>query len=290
MTESKTRKARIILILAMVIFGTVGIVRRLIPLSSVLLAFCRGIVGSLFLLFFMLVKGKKPFRGMRKKTLLLLLASGALIGFNWVALFEAYNYTTVTTATLCYYMAPIFMLLASPFVLKEKLSLKKCLCILMAFIGVALVTGITEGTLPEAGELKGILLGLLAALLYACVVMLNKKITGVDPLEKTFCQLGAAALVLLPVLPDPAAEFKAAAPVSAWILPFVILCVVITGLAYAMYFSSMENVPTGSVALLSYIDPLTALVLSVLVLGEALTAVGAVGAVLILGAALISER
>ena len=160
---------------SMAIFGTVGIFVRFIPMASAGIAFCRGVLGCIFLLVLMALTGKKPNLKDMKRNGWILALSGAAIGFNWIFLFEAYNYTSVATATLCYYLAPILVILASPLVLKEALTLKKGLCALTALVGMVLVSGILETGFTGLAEMKGILFGLGAAVLYASVILMNKK-------------------------------------------------------------------------------------------------------------------
>ena len=191
-------KSRNYLILSMCIFGTIGIVRRYIPLSSSLVALVRGVIGSVFLLSVILLSKRKMDTLAIRKNLLMLGISGAAIGFNWILLFEAYNHTSVATATLCYYLAPILVILASPIVLKETLTRKKVLCTATALVGMVLVSGVTETGLADISELKGVLFGLGAAVLYASVILMNKTIKGVPSWDKTVLQLIMASIALLP--------------------------------------------------------------------------------------------
>ena len=277
-------KARLGLIAAMVIFGSIGIFRRYIPLPSGMIGACRGLMGMLFLLGVNLARGEKPSGKDIRVNLPVLLLSGAAMGFNWILLFEAYRYTSVATATLCYYMAPIFVILASPIVLKEKLTPGKLLCVAAAVLGVALVSGVSE-----AGSLTGILLGLGAAVLYACVILLNKHLGSVSTGDRTIVQLGTAGVVLVPY--SLLAESFAGVTMDGMsILMLLVVGAVHTGLAYWLYFGSMKELPAQTVALYSYIDPIVAILLSALILGEALTPLGILGAVLVLGATLVSEK
>jgi RarD protein len=216
--------------------------------------------------------------------------SGAVIGFNWILLFEAYNYTTVAVATLCYYMQPTIVVLLSPFVFNEKLTPKKAVCAGIAISGMILVSGVGGG---QSGmhSLAGIAFGLGAAALYAAVVMMNKKISGVDAYEKTMIQLGAAAFIMVPYLFLTGGFKSAGTAFSAWV-PCLVLIVglVHTGIAYVLYFASMDGLRTQTIAMLSYIDPVTALLLSAVILHEGMTLRGLAGALLILGAAFISGR
>ncbi len=284
----KTNTARLKLMAAMVIFGTIGLFVRYLSLPSSLIAMCRGIIGSTFLVVLLLLRRGKLDKAAIKKHLLWLLMTGGALGFNWILLFESYRYTSVAVSTLCYYLAPILVILASPLALKEKLTGKKCLCVAAALVGMVFLSGVLQGGMPRGGELKGILLGLAAAVLYATLVVLNKNMTGLAPMDKTILQLGLSALVLLPyvllTVEVPAGAFT---PKSVLLLIFV--GIVHTGLAYALYFDALVHIQGQTAAILSYLDPVVAVLASVLILQEPMLPTEAVGALLILGAALLSE-
>ena len=286
--KHKNRPALLMLTASMVIWGTLGIFRRYIPLSSGMLAFVRGAVGAAFLLVWLALR-RQPVRwSFPRRILLLLLFSGALIGVNWMLLFEAYNYTSVATATLCYYMAPVLVILASPLVLRESLPLRKILCVIVALAGMFFVSGAADGGLPGAGEARGIACGLAAAVLYASVVMLNKMLQGVGTYERTILQLAAAALVMVPYL-WATEDFSALTLTPRTAVLLLIVGVVHTGVAYALYFGSMGGLRAQTVALFSYLDPVTAILLSALLLREPMTASGVLGAVMVLGSTIVSE-
>ena len=272
---------------SMVIFGTIGLFRRFIPLPSSLLALLRGAIGSLFLLLVMLCRRKK-FSAAGKKNMLLLLLSGVAIGFNWILLFEAYNYTTVATATLCYYMAPVFVLLASPLVSGEKLTKRRLFCVVTALFGMVLVSGVLKTGFSGLSEQIGVAYGLGAAVLYASVILINKKMKPMPSLERTVCQLAAAALALGFYVPLKG-EFSGFVWEPFPIIMALLVCLLHTGVAYALYFGSVEQLPASVLALFSYIDPVAAVLLSALFLKEPLTVSAAIGAVLVLGAAVASD-
>ena len=280
-------KSKLSLMGAMVIFGTIGLVRRYIDLPSSFIALARAVIGTVFLLGVVALTKKKPdWAGIRKNGLVLVL-SGAFLGFNWVFLFESYRCTSVATATLCYYMAPILVILASP-LLKETLSPRKLLCVAAALVGIVLVSGVADSGF-DSGNLPGILFGLAAALFYACVMLLNKKIRLSSAYDKTIVQLAVAAAVLLPyVLLTEDLSAAAFTPVSTVLL--VTAGILHTGIAYALYFGAMGQLKAQTTALYSYIDPVLAIVISAAVLGEPMTVFSAAGAVLILGAAFLSEK
>lgn len=274
--------------LSMVIFGTIGIFRRWIPLPSSFVAMSRGAIGAAFLLIVLLLRGKRlDFKAIRKRLPLLCL-TGAMLGANWILLFEAYNYTSVATATLCYYFAPMFIILASPALLHERLTPKKLICVAAAVLGMVFVSGVIETGVKNISELKGVLLGLAAAVLYAGIVLFNKKTTGVSGTDRTVVQLAVSSVTLLPyVLLTENVAAMTFAPATVALLIFV--GIVHTGLAYQLYFSSIPHISAQTAAILSYIDPVLAVILSALLLHEQMTVLSVIGAVLVIGAALVSE-
>ena len=272
---------------AMTLFGTIGIFVRYIPLSSSAIAFIRGLLGCGYLLLVMLIGRKKPDFSAIRKNLLFLLLSGTAIGFNWILLFEGYKYTTVATATVCYYLAPLLLLLASP-LLGEQITLKKLLCIGVALVGLLLVSGVTESGISSLAELKGVAFSLGAALLYATGLFLNKKLSPMGIYDKTLLQLGSATVVIFPyLLLTEGIALPQLAP-----LPLILLLTVgilHTGVAYSLSLGSISQLPTQTIGIFSYLDPVLAVLLSALFLKEPMTPAGIVGTVLVLGSALYSE-
>lgn len=285
------------LTLSMIIFGTIGLFRKFIPLPSALLACVRGAGGALFLVFFVLLIKKSRFSAADiKKNLAKLLVSGALIGVNWILLFESYNYTSVAVATLCYYMAPVFVVIASPFVLREKLTPKKIITVLVAVCGMVLVSGIVPGGFGAVSS-KGIAFGLGAAVIYASVILINKNIHGVGAFDKTVIQLGAACVAVLPYV-LATTDFSIITLTPVQIVLTAVVCIIHTGVAYALYFGSIDKLKAHTIAMFSYLDPVVALVLSQLAAvvlpsllpgEEPLTLAGIIGALAILGSAFAGE-
>lgn len=281
-------KAKLKVIAAMLIFGTISLFVKNIALASSEIALYRGILGSLFLLMVLLIKRDKVPWPRLKENRVPLLLSGAAIGFNWILLFEAYKYTTVSNATLSYYFAPVFVMLASPFIFKEKLTAVRVGCILLAMVGMYLIVG--RGTVGGEGfnHPLGILYGIGAAAFYACVVILNKFLKGLSGLESTMFQLMIASLVLAPyIFITEGFDVLAIPKVS---LPYLlVLGVVHTGVAYVLYFSAMQELKSQTIATLSYIDPISAVLVSALFLNENLTPIQLIGGIFILGSTFISE-
>ena len=285
--------AQLKIILSMFIFGTIGIFRRYIPLPSSLVAMVRGVVGALFLLAVMALRRQKLDFSAIRRALPKLLLSSACLGFNWILLFEAYNYTTVATATLCYYFAPMFIILVSPLLLKERITARKLICVLVALVGMVFVSGVLDAGINSIAELRGVLLGLAAAVLYASVVLINKKTVGIPANDRTVMQLGISAIILLPyvLLTENLGQIELGAGGGMLLVLGMLLLVGIlhTGVAYYLYFGAITTVKAQTAAILSYIDPVIAILLSALLLGEPMTLLGGIGAVLVLGSAIVSE-
>ncbi len=283
-----TAKQKLMLAASMFIFGTIGLIRRQIGMPSSAIAMLRGLAGALFLLGVMRFCRKRIDWQTIKAKWPLLLLSGAALGVNWMLLFEAYQHTTVATATLCYYMAPVIVTLASPLLLKEKLSGVKAGCIGVSLAGMVLVSGVMTAGFSGSGEWTGVALGLAAAAFYATVVLCNKRLTDVLALSRTLIQLGIAGLTLLPyVLLTEDVSAIAMGP-TGWAL-LAVACIVHTGVAYALYFGSMKKLPAQTLALYSYIDPIVAILCSALLLHENIGPAGWTGAALVLGATVVSE-
>ena len=276
------------LIASMAIWGSLGLFRRAIPLPSSVLAFVRGVAGSLFLILFVKARGGRVNAGMTRKQIAWFGTAGAIMAFNWILLFDAYNYTSVAVATLCYYMMPVFVTLASALLFGEKLTARKLLCVAVCVAGMLLVTGVAEGDAPTGSEIRGIVMGLAAAVLYSTVVLMNKKMPGMDAYEKTIVQLIGAAVIMVPYI-LVTEDVTALSLDGRGALMLFIVAAVHTGLAYALYFGCMDDLKAQTVAIFSYVDPIVAVLLSAFVLGEPLSALGVLGVVLVLGAAVVSE-
>lgn len=282
----KFSNPRLMLIASMTIFGTLGPFVRNIPVSSGELALYRAVLAALLIALFLLItKQKIPF-SLMKKEVPLLLASGMAMGINWILLFEAYKYTTISVATLSYYFAPVIVTLVCPILFKEKLTTKQLVCFLMSTLGLILITGI--GDIGGRNDFLGILFGLGAAVFYASVILLNKFIKNVEGLHRTFLQFLSAIVILLPYVLTTSGLTLGKLNSIGW-LNLLIVGLIHTGVTYCMYFSSLKELPGQKAAILSYIDPLVAVLISVTILGESMGLWQAVGGVLILGFTLLNE-
>jgi len=283
----KQTTARVMICLSMAVFGTLGPFTRNISVSSGELALYRAILASLLIGGYLLLTGQRiNLRGIGKELPLLLL-SGVAMGFNWILFFQAYRYTTVSIATLSYYFAPVIVTVVSPILFREKMTKKQILCFCMSTLGLVFI--INPGGLSSSRDLIGILFGLGAAALYATVILLNKFIHGVTGIHRTLLQFFAAIIVLLPYVLCTSGIQLARLNRLGWIC-LLVVGLVHTGVAYCMYFSSLKELSGQEVSILSYVDPLVAVVVSVAVLGEPITSLQLLGGALILGFALWNEK
>ena len=282
----KSINSRLMLITSMTIFGTLGIFVRNISVSSGELALYRAVMAAVLIGIFLLVtKQHIPFKSI-KKEIPLLLVSGAAMGINWILLFEAYKYTTVSAATLSYYFAPVIVTVICPILFKEKLTIKQIICFAMSTLGLVLITGI--GDIGRGNDFVGILLGLGAAIFYATVILLNKFIKNVEGIHRTFLQFLSAIVVLAPYVILTSGVTIGNLNYTGWV-NLLIIGLVHTGFAYCLYFPALKEIPGQKAAILSYIDPLVAVMVSVTILDETMTPWQVIGGILILGFTLWNE-
>ena len=278
---------KFMLIISMVIFGTIGLFVRSISVSSGELALYRAVLAaSLIGCYLLATKQRIPF-GQIKRELPLLLLSGIAMAFNWILLFQAYKFTTVSVATLSYYFAPVIVTVACPILFKEKMGAKQWLCFAMSTLGIVLITGIGDLS-AGSNHFIGILFGLGAACLYATVILLNKFIKKVQGIHRTFLQFIAAIIVLTPYVALTSGFNLATLDTKGWVF-LLIVGLVHTGITYCLYFSSLKELPGQKAAILSYIDPLVAVLVSVLILSESMSLMQVIGGLLILGFTLWNE-
>lgn len=284
----KAVKYKIQFVLSMIIFGTMGLIVRYIDLSSSEIALLSSSIGCLFLMIVFLMRKRTISWKLVKVNACILFFSGIALGGNWMFLYQAYDHTTLTNATLGYYFAPVFVMILSPFILKEQLPVKKIICIGIAIIGMLMIVG-NAVSASGTEDLLGIVFGLLAAACYAALMLLNKFIRLMGRLEITIIQLGITALLLLPYvfLTEGFGVFE----VSKSSVPFIIILgIVNTGVGFWLFFSGMEKLKGQSIAMLSYVDPFVAILISAVILREHMTIVQIIGGALLLGSTFISEN
>ncbi|MBQ7057991.1 MAG: EamA family transporter [Firmicutes bacterium] len=273
---------------SVLLYGTIGMIVRQISFPSDFIVLCRGLIGGLFILSFRLLSGHRPEKKAIQKNTKWLILSGACLGFNWIFLFAAYVHTTVAIASLFNYMAPILLVLLSPLLFKEKLTAKKLLCVGAALLGVLLISGVLTGR-SQALHPIGMAYAALAAIGFSALVVCNRRMSpDLSPYDRSFVQLFISALIVLPyvLLMNRGIQLS-------WDLRSVLLTLLIgilqTGVAYIWYFGSIPEIPTQTFAVLGYLEPTMSVLCSALILREPMGLTGWIGALLIIGAAVVNE-
>ena len=277
---------KIQVLLSMLIFSTVGLTVRFVEMPSAVVVLARAVLGTLFMLGFVYLTGKVINKESIRANAKVLIASGIALGLNWMLLFEAFSHTTIAVAVLCYYLAPVFVIVGSPFILKERITGLQLGCVLGALLGMVFVSGFIDG---ELRGFWGIVLAMSAAVFYASVMFLNKFVKGVSTYDSTVMQLGSAALVFIPYA-LLTVDFTSLEWTTKGLMLLVVLGVVHTGVAYALFFGSFTKLPAQTISIYSYVDPLMSVLLSWLVLQEPLGWTGFVGALLILSELFASKK
>lgn len=271
-------------ILALLLFGLNGIVARHIALSSYEIVFTRTLIGSLFLILIFVFSKKKLQAGENPSHLLYLVISGVAMGTSWMFLYEAYARIGVSLASLAYYCGPIIVMLLTPLLFREKISAASLVGLLAVIVGMLLANG---QALLQGSASWGLIFGILSAVMYAFMVIFNKKATSISGLENPMGQLIVSFMTVAVFV-----TFKQGLilhPIDGNWLPILILGILNTGIGCYFYFSSIGELPVQTVAIFGYLEPLSALLFSAALLGERLSLLQVTGAALILGGAAFGE-
>lgn len=279
------RKAYISYILALLLFGSNGIIASYIALSSTEIVLYRTFIGSVLLIFLFLITKNKWSFYKNKKHFSYLALSGIAMGLSWMFLYEAYDQIGVSVSSLLYYCGPVIVMVLAPIVFKEKLVMRKIVGFVAVLIGIILVNGnLVNGN----NNIFGILCGVMSAVMYSFMVIFNKKATNISGLENSLLQLTISCITVA-IFILFRGNFSFYIPQDS-IFPLIFLGVVNTGIGCYLYFSKLEKLPVQSVSVLGYIEPLSAVLLSVIILKETMSVMQIIGAVLVLGGAIYAER
>lgn len=277
-------KYYVMYIVSLLIFGSNGVFASHIDMTSAEIVCMRTLIGSLALILVLLISRTKLDWAVMKRESFKLIAAGICLGVNWALLFEAYKLMSVSIATLTYYLAPIIVLILSPLLLREKQSARAYIGMGAAVVGLVLAVGLGDASVTATG----LIVGLGSAVFYAGLIIFNKKIDGVTGLPLTTIEMVIAACVMLPyvLLTGGHVGFP---PDMEGTLYLIFLCLVNTGLACWLYFSSMNRLPARAVALFGYVDPVSALIFSAVFLGDRMGVLQIVGAVLVFAGAAFGQ-
>lgn len=269
---------------SLLIFGTNGVISSYIDMSSAEIVCMRTLIGGAALLLVLLASRTRVDKTVLRRQAGKLIAAGVCLGVNWALLFEAYKLLNVSMATLTYYLAPVLVLLLSPLLLHEKQGARAYIGMAAAVIGLILAVGVAD----TGVTLRGVFVGLGSAVFYAALIIFNKKIDGVSGLPLTTIEMVVAACVMTPYVLLTGGRIGFPGDTMGT-LALIFLCLVNTGLACFMYFTSMNRLPARAVALFGYVDPVSALIFSAIFLGEKMGPLQILGAVLVFAGAAFGQ-
>jgi len=279
--------AKVMMIIAMSLFGTLGVSTYFIDLPASVIVVGRGLIGASFLLLMIRISGSKLSKDDIYGNMFTLICSGTCLGLNWLFLFEAYKSIEISVATVLNYMTPALVILVSPIAFGTKLTLTKLGCALLALFGLILVTGILENGTEDINT-YGIICGVLAAVFYTGLVVFNKKLTSIGSYDRTFVQLLIAGIVIA-VYCLFTVDFGSLETDTMSIILLVIIAIFQTAIAFTLYFGSLSHLDAPTAVMYGYIEPVLSIFLSVIILHEDLGIIGWIGAALILGSTFLSE-
>ena len=288
------KRERLKLTLISATFGTVGLFTHFIPLSSAAIVFYRALLGGAFIVVMMKLSGIDIDIKSMRDNLIVLIFTGFFMALNWVLQFEAFKVSSVAIGTVCYNMMPIFLLTIASFMFNEKITLKSGLCILIATIGVILVSNVVNVGI-KSNEVLGCVYGILGAIFYALIVTFNRKLSQIRTHDKVIFQFAFSTLIMaiyVGLIEKKSFFIDSNLPRNEIVIGVVcmlILSFLHTGFCYVHYFNAVSRLKAETVAILTYIDPVVALFLSYFVLKENMTALQFLGAVMILGSTLFNE-
>lgn len=287
--KAEIKRGSLEMVAAMLISGSIGWFVLMSGQPVINVVFWRCAIGALALLLVCGLLGQLRAPGLRRATLLVAVAGGIALVLNWLLLFSAYRYASISIATAVYNTQPFMLVVLGALFLGEKLTLRKLLWLALAFAGMALVV-LAQPQQAGAGSqyLRGILLALGAAFFYALMALAAKRLTGTPPQLIVLIQVSVGALMLLPLV-----DFHADASAGQWGM-LMALGVVHTGMMFVLLYGAIQKLPTHLTGSLSFIYPVAAMLVDRWAFAHQLSLAQLAGAALILLAAagmnLLGER
>lgn len=269
---------------ALLLFGLNGIVASNIAMTSYEIVFLRTLIGSVLLtILFLVTRGKFTFLK-HKKDFSFITLSGIAMGTSWMFLYESYQQIGVSLSSLLYYCGPVIVMILSPVIFKEKLTAPKIIGFLIVLAGISLVNGTAA---LSGGNIWGLFCGAMSAVMYFFMVTLNKQSKNIVGMENSVIQLTVSFLTVA-VFVGIKQQFIIHIPAESWIW-ILILGIFNTGVGCYLYFSPLAKLPVQTVAVCGYLEPLSAVFFSAILLGEKMTVIQVIGALCIIGGAMIGE-
>lgn len=271
-------------IFALLLFGSNGIIASHISLTSYEIVFFRTLIGCLLLIILFKLTGHKMVLSNNKQHLFYLTLSGIAMGTSWIFLYEAYQQIGVSIASLIYYCGPVIVMVLSPLLFKEKLTLPKIIGFIIVLSGILLIN-MQAIQVEKTGW--GLFCGGMSAIMYALMVIFNKKAHSITGIKNSMLQLTISFFTVAVFIGFQQGFLIQVSP-DDWI-PIFILGLLNTGMGCYLYFSSISHLPVQTVAIFGYLEPLSAVVFSVLFLSEVLLPIQVFGVVLVIGGAWFVE-
>lgn len=271
----------------MALSGTIGAIVMESGAAAPAAAFARCLVGGLILVVWSAGRGwLRPVRlGLSKRDFGLISLGGVLLVANWVLLFASYSLSSISVGTVVYHTQPLLLVGLAAAVLGERITRSHLVRAVIAFGGVAAISLGAQGIGGEPVRLSGIALALGAAVFYAGATLIAKQLSHLRPHVVAAIQLGIGTVLLAPALLITPLPMTAAG--LGWLL---LLGTVHTALMYVLMYSSVGKLPTGTVALVSYVYPLVAVLVDVLAYGHRVTPVEGAGMLAVLLAAVAPRK
>lgn len=280
----RDKKAYFKFIFSLLLFGINGIVASHINLTSSEIVFLRTLLGSIFLIIMFVLTGGKFHVKQYPKDMLFIILSGIAMGTSWMFLYEAFQQIGVSLASLLYYCGPVLVMIVSPFVFKEMLTVPKIVGFLIVLVGIFLVNGIND---TNNSNTWGFICGLLSAVTYCLMVTFNKQSRNIVGFENSAIQLIISFLTVA-VFIGVRQHFVIVIPVESW--PWIlVLGIITTGVGCYLYFSSLSKIPAQTAAIFGYFELLSAVIFAAILLHEKMSLSQSIGAVCIIGGAMLGE-
>lgn len=273
------------IVIAMIMWSFLGIIIKSTVIDVDELILFSAAISSFILLSYILLNNYRML--LINSSLLISIYFISIIGLiNTFTFFYAYKHTTVALAVLTHYTAPFFVVILAAIFLKEKITLMIVLSIISAALGMYLILDLSiEEILRQVSARDshtiGILSGLLSGFFYAVLIILFKKLLNkIDVLPLTAIQNSFVAITLIPFFDMPTN--------IASILPSILMLgIVQSTIAPLIYLKGIKQVRANTAAILGYIEPLSAIMLGIVFLGESLEPITIVGGLLILVSGLL---
>lgn len=262
------------------LLGTIGIFVANTGQSPLAIVFYRCLFGCLALLAWAYFSGKINELKLSKSQIKYVSIIGVFMVIIWSLYFYSLRLIPIGISTLVFHIQAFWVLILGAVFFKEKITLRSCFILTLALLGLALSTGLLNGSSAGFGLsnafLKGIGICILGSFFYAVTTLIAKLNTGISSLSLTWwqCAVGALVTAWVPFLKGWPLEFSA----WAWLIG---IGVIHSGLAFTLIYQGISRLSTSRIAVLQFVYPGTAILIDWAVYDHALSFMQWVGVMLI---------